>query len=111
MSAISVENLSFSYGSNQILKDICIEINCKQIYALLGPSGGGKSTLLKLILGMMKAKNGIITVMGSNSGIEANCSVSFMPQDCALCPQFTVNQTMVYFKNIYRIRDQEFRKR
>ena len=111
MRAISVENLSFSFGSNQILKDICIEIDFKQIYALLGPSGGGKTTLLRLILGTIRPQEGSIRVMDEEPGLLANGAVSYMPQDCALFPYFSINQTMNYFKNIYRLPEKEFQKR
>ena len=111
MSAIAVENLSFSYGSNKILNDICIEIERKQIYALLGPSGGGKTTLLKLILGTIKNKNGLIRVMGEDSGLKSRANISFMPQDSGLYPHFSVNQTFSYFKNIYRLSDSQYKKR
>jgi len=110
MSAITVRNISFSYGSNIVLNKFCAQIEYNQIYALLGPSGGGKTTLLRLILGLIRAKSGSISVLGEKPGV-ANNLISFMPQDSALCNQFTINQTLYYFMNIYRIPREEFKRR
>ncbi len=110
MNALKVKNVCFSYGSNQILKKFCASIKYNQIYALLGPSGCGKTTLLRLILGRIKAKEGSISVF-AESPEHANNSISFMPQGCALCQQFTIDQTRYYFMNIYRIGREEFEMR
>lgn len=46
---IRIENVSYSYGDNQVLKDVTIDIPAKAITVLFGPAGGGKTTLLRLI--------------------------------------------------------------
>lgn len=105
--AIYLENVNFSYGKNVILRDYCSQIRQSEIYSLLGPSGGGKTTLLKLILGRLKLQQGTIRVLGRAPG-EANSSISFMPQEIGLCRDFTINQTFRYFKLIYQISNEEF---
>ena len=49
----SVENLKFSYGKKEILKGITFEIESSDIISILGPNGCGKTTLLKLLLGVL----------------------------------------------------------
>ncbi|XP_027199349.2 ABC transporter G family member 20-like [Dermatophagoides pteronyssinus] len=105
--AVYIRNVNFSYGNNQILRNFCARIPYGQIYALLGPSGGGKTTLLKLILGRLKMQQGTISVLGMTPG-EANSTISFMPQEVGLCDNLTINQTLKYFKLIYRISNEEF---
>jgi subfamily B ATP-binding cassette protein MsbA len=58
--SLVLENVTFSYGERQILKDINIEIKKGQTIALVGPSGGGKSTLMDLIPRFHDPKSGII---------------------------------------------------
>ena len=60
MKKVSVEcrNISLSYGSTDVLKDITIEIQPGEFFALLGPSGSGKSTLLRLIAGFNQPREG-----------------------------------------------------
>ena len=110
MNAISVRDLYFSYGKTQILNDYNSDIRYGQIYSLLGPSGGGKTTLLKLLLGRLKLQSGTVRVLGKSVG-KQNAFISFMPQELGLCSDFTINQTLKYFKLIYRINNEDFYER
>ncbi|CAG2166561.1 unnamed protein product [Oppiella nova] len=110
MSAISVNNVTFKYSKQNVLDNFCAQVNAGEIYALLGPSGGGKTTLLRMILGRIKLQQGFISVFGQRPG-AANDRISYMPQNSALCMQFTVAQTLQYFMHIYRISSNEFSNR
>lgn len=59
---ISIKDVSFSYGSRDVLKNISTEIKSGQNTALVGESGSGKSTLIKMIIGLLKIKQGAINV-------------------------------------------------
>lgn len=59
---IDIKNLTFSYTNNIILDNINLTIQHKDFLAIIGPNGGGKSTLLKLILGLHKYKIGNISI-------------------------------------------------
>ena len=61
---ISVKNLSFSYGSTEVLKDISLDVKGGSIYGLLGENGVGKTTLLTLLCGLKKPQKGSIEVDG-----------------------------------------------
>jgi subfamily B ATP-binding cassette protein MsbA len=62
--AITFSNVGFAYGDKEILKDINLTINKGKTIALVGPSGGGKSTLLDLIPRFSDSKSGIISIDG-----------------------------------------------
>ena len=62
--SLSVQNISFAYGSNQVLKDISFEINKGEFWAVIGPNGVGKSTLFRCILGLLRPIKGSITIDG-----------------------------------------------
>jgi len=57
---INFENVSFSYENNLVLKSISLHIDDKEFIGILGPNGGGKSTFLKLALGLLKPTTGKI---------------------------------------------------
>lgn len=57
---IKIENLSFSYGRKSVIENLSLELPDRGVFALMGPSGCGKTTLLYLISGLLKAKNGKI---------------------------------------------------
>ncbi|MBR6001457.1 MAG: ATP-binding cassette domain-containing protein [Bacteroidales bacterium] len=61
---ITVKNLSFSYPSTEVLKDISMEMREGCIYGLLGENGVGKTTLLTLLCGLKKPKDGTIEIDG-----------------------------------------------
>jgi len=63
---LEVENLSFSYGSKQILKDINLKIRAGEYISIIGPNGVGKSTLLKSIIRIVRGFSGSIKLMGKD---------------------------------------------
>jgi phospholipid/cholesterol/gamma-HCH transport system ATP-binding protein len=65
-SLVAVRGLSFSRGDNKIFKDVFMDFERGKITAIMGPSGTGKTTLLKLIGGQLQPAQGSITVDGSN---------------------------------------------
>jgi subfamily B ATP-binding cassette protein MsbA len=62
--SISFQNVCFSYGEKEVLKDINLEIKKGTTVALVGPSGGGKSTLMDLVPRFYDPKNGVIKIDG-----------------------------------------------
>lgn len=80
MSVIDISNLSFSYDKELILEDIDLSVDKDDFLAVIGPNGGGKSTLLKLILGIYKPKKGTIKVLGNDP--DKNLSkIGYVPQN------------------------------
>jgi zinc transport system ATP-binding protein len=61
---LKIEDLSFSYGNEEVLRDINLTIKKGEYLGLIGPNGGGKTTLLKLALGLLKPSSGEITWFG-----------------------------------------------
>lgn len=59
---ITIEHINKSFGAQQVLKDICLEIPSGQVLGLLGPNGAGKSTLMKILIGLWKADSGKVQV-------------------------------------------------
>lgn len=65
-SLVTVRGLSFSRGDNKIFTDVSMDFESGKITAIMGPSGTGKTTLLKLIGGQLQPSQGTVTVDGSN---------------------------------------------
>ncbi len=61
---IEVEKVSFSYGNVEVLKDITLAIHQGDYISLIGPNGGGKTTLLKIMLGLIEPQAGQIKLFG-----------------------------------------------
>lgn len=63
---INIKDLAFSYGSNEVLRDINLTLLPGKIYGLLGENGVGKTTLLTLLCGLKKVQRGVISIDGLN---------------------------------------------
>ena len=66
MDIIEVKNLSFSYGGEQTLKDISLAVKPGDFTGILGPNGGGKTTLIKVILGLLPSREGSVKLFGQD---------------------------------------------
>ena len=76
---IKIENLSFAYGDHEVLKDINLDIYEGDYVAIIGPNGGGKTTLTKLLLGLIKPSSGEIKIFGK-SVLQAREKIGYLPQ-------------------------------
>ncbi len=59
MKLLEIKSLNFSYGAQKVLENVSLSYDNKDFLAIIGPNGGGKSTLVKLILGILPLKKGI----------------------------------------------------
>ena len=64
---VEINNVSFAYNGETVLQDVSLEIRQGDFMAMIGPNGGGKTTLLKLILGLLKPHKGSVRVIGQSS--------------------------------------------
>lgn len=86
---ITVEKLWFAYNGQMVLQDVDLEIAEGDFIAMTGPNGGGKTTLLKLILGLYKPHRGEIRVLGKPAA-KASHQIGYVPQDIHINPDFPI---------------------
>lgn len=86
---IEIKNVSFSYNGQPVLENINMDIDNGDFIAMIGPNGGGKTTLLKLILGLLKPDAGSIRVLGKPSE-EASYHIGYVPQNVHINRQFPI---------------------
>ena len=77
--AISVRDLTFCYNDAPVLTAVNIDIETGEFMGIIGPNGGGKSTLLKLLLGLLQPDAGTIRILGK-SPKESLESIGYVPQ-------------------------------
>ncbi len=88
--AIRFEHVSFSYGELRVLDKAHFHIHAGEFAALVGPNGSGKTTVLKLLLGLARPTDGHITVLG-RSPEEARNSIGYVPQHASYDPAFPIS--------------------
>ncbi|MDP4184464.1 MAG: ABC transporter ATP-binding protein [Bacteroidota bacterium] len=74
---VEIKNLTVAYENQVVLENVDLEINDLDFLGVIGPNGGGKTTLLKAILGLVKIQNGQVIFPGHTSGVGI---VGYLPQ-------------------------------
>jgi zinc transport system ATP-binding protein len=94
--AIEIDGVTFSYGAAPVLEQVSLAVQRGEFLGLVGPNAGGKSTLLKLILGLLKPQTGRIKVLG-RSPRQARKAIGYVPQYPAFARDFpiTVEQAVI----------------
>jgi zinc transport system ATP-binding protein len=87
---IDIKNLWFSFNGEPVLQNVNFTLHYKEFLAMIGPNGGGKTTLLKLILGLLKADQGKIRVLGQNPRQAAH-RIGYVPQDIHINKNFPIS--------------------
>ena len=98
MSYIRFENLYKSFGSNEVLKNINLEIEKGQLVTLLGPSGCGKSTLLRCLAGLETVTSGKVYLDDRDitDVSPKNRDIGMVFQQYSLFPNMTVEQNVAF---------------
>lgn len=87
---IKFENVSFAYENEIVLQDVDISLYTQEMVSIIGPNGGGKTTLLKLILGLLKPTQGHISVFDQTPE-KVRYLFGYVPQYARFDPRFPVN--------------------
>jgi len=81
--AVEFRDVSFAYESENILRNVTFSIPEGEFAVVVGPNGGGKSTLLKILLGLIPAKSGSVSVFGKTP-LQSGTRTGYVPQDANL---------------------------
>ena len=91
---IDIDNVSFNYGAVPVLEDISLKINEDEFIGIIGPNAGGKSTLLKLILGLLLPDKGTIEKY-IHDGKNLRNHIGYVPQHITFSRDFPVTVSEV----------------
>ena len=109
---INVEQVNKSFGKKPVLNNVNLTIPKGQLFGLIGPSGAGKTTLVKMIIGMEKSDTGSIHVLGEkmpNLGLLQE--IGYMAQSDALYVELTGEENLKFFASLYKLSKSEQKKR
>jgi zinc transport system ATP-binding protein len=88
--AIHIDNLSVSYGKTNALSNIFLDVCEGEFLGIIGPNGGGKSTLLKAILGLIPVTTGTVQIYGQIPG-KNRTAVGYVPQFANMDKHFPIS--------------------
>lgn len=107
--AISIEKISFSYGRLRVIDGISLKIPKGMSFGLLGSNGAGKTTFIRLMVGLLKPNSGHITRLGKMPSPANAGNIGYMPQLPSLYNELTVRQNIDFFARIYGLKDRQKR--
>ncbi len=112
--AVNVENLSHRYGSHEALKDVCFSVETGKIFGLLGPNGGGKTTLFRLLCTLLPIQSGKLSILGLDvfqKPDEVRKLVGITFQSPSLDDRLTIRENLKYQSYLYGIRGKQMHQR
>lgn len=100
--SLQVKNLSKKYGEKTVVDDLSFEINEPGVYALLGTNGAGKTTSIRMMLGMLSHDSG--EVLWKGKPLDAiDCNVGYLAEERGLYPKYSLMDQLVYFARLRNV--------
>lgn len=103
---VKLENISRSFGDIAAVQDVSFEIPTSQITIITGADGAGKSTLFKMLVGLVRKDHGNIFLKGEDIGSDYSKMTSitgYMPERFSLYPDLSVEENLNFFADIHQV--------
>ncbi|WP_010095712.1 ABC transporter ATP-binding protein [Ornithinibacillus scapharcae] len=108
---VEMKAISHSFGKEKVLKDIQLSVNKGEIFGLLGPSGAGKTTLVKMIVGILESNQGEIFIDNERvPSLDLLKAIGYMAQSDALYHELSAKENLNFFATIYGLQKVERKK-
>lgn len=110
VSPLSIENVSKSFGNHDVLKNVSFEVKQGEMFGLIGLNGVGKTTLIKIILGLLEQDSGNADIFGNKvQNSQTRKKLSYLPEkfhpSMFLKGKEFINLTLSYYKAAYNEND------
>lgn len=110
--SVAINQVSKSFGKKVVLNQIDFTIEEGKIYGFIGPSGAGKTTLVKMIVGMDTPDTGTIHVLNEKMpNLELLQEIGYMAQSDALYTELTGKENLKFFASLYKLNKTEMKER
>jgi ABC-2 type transport system ATP-binding protein len=110
---IRIDNLYKQYNDIQAVKGISLEINSGEMFGLIGPDGAGKTTIIRILCGLINPSSGEAFLMDKNVQSERDQiqkSIGYLSQLFSLYGDLTVDENIEFFAHIHNITDYHSRR-
>ncbi|MDO5701106.1 MAG: ATP-binding cassette domain-containing protein [Bowdeniella nasicola] len=107
MADLVIEGLNKRYGSVQALKDMSLTARGGEIFGFVGSNGAGKSTTMRIALGVVAADSGTVSFAGLPLDLAARRRVGYMPEERGLYPKMKVGDQLTYLARLHGLSPQD----
>jgi ABC-type multidrug transport system ATPase subunit len=112
--AITAKHLVRRFGDFTAVNDVSFQVQKGEIFGFLGPNGSGKTTVIKMLTGLLPLTTGHATVMGLDVSKEPDAvreNIGYMSQNFSLYSDLTVTENLTFYGRIYGLSNDRLRKR
>lgn len=105
--AIEIDGLSKRYGQQTALDDVCLNVDCGELFGLIGPDGAGKSTLYSILSTLLTPDSGTASVFGLDVRRDYRAlrrRIGYMPERFSLYQDMTVMENLKFFASLFGVR-------
>jgi ABC-2 type transport system ATP-binding protein len=108
--SIKVKNVTVQLGGKEILRNLTVNLPEGKVIGFIGPSGAGKTTLIRAIVGRQHLDKGSITIFGSPAGsIQLREQMGYMTQEVSVYDDLTVHENLQYFAIMFGKKKKEIK--
>ncbi len=96
-SAISIEQLVKTFGSTRALDGLDLEVRTGEVHGFLGPNGAGKTVTIRILLGLLRADSGTVSLLGGDpwrDAVDLHRDIAYVPGDVNLWPNLSGGETI-----------------
>ena len=101
MGALTMESLNKTYGEVRALRDLSMEVRAGEIVGFVGSNGAGKSTTMRIVLGVLEADSGEVRWDGRPVDLAVRQRIGYMPEERGLYPRMKVSDQLVYLARLH----------
>jgi ABC-2 type transport system ATP-binding protein len=114
MSYLNIRDLSKSYGDVAALRNFSLDIEQGEIFALVGPDGAGKTTLIRILCNLIDPDSGSVQMdskdlLGQFEQFKSD--LGYMPQQFSLYPDLSVEENLVFYAGIFGLTGETYRRK
>lgn len=108
---IQTEALSKTFGQTKAVQEVNLAVTRQDIMGLVGPDGAGKTTLIRMLCGLIKPSAGTVRLLGTAPNLINRNQLGYMPQRFSLYPDLTIRENVDFFGSMYGIDKNIIRER
>ncbi|MGY4643177.1 ABC transporter ATP-binding protein [Cellulomonas sp. URHB0016] len=101
MTVLSISSLEKSYGAVRALRDMTFDVHAGEIFGFVGSNGAGKSTTMRIAVGVLSADAGTVTWDGRPVDHAIRRRIGYMPEERGLYPRMKVGDQLVYLARLH----------
>jgi len=110
--AVVTEKLRKEFDEIVAVRDLDLRVRKGVLYGMIGPNGSGKTTTIKVLMGLQKPTSGSGSILGERTPVKRNIArIGYMPQDMAVYNDLSVHENLQLFAELYSVDGKVFAKR